>query len=53
MVSIHRRIIDIKKKTKKPKRKYLFQGQSAISDHWFNLDIERAEENFSTREPHF
>ena len=25
---------------KELKRKYLFQGQSARSKHWFNLDIE-------------
>ena len=32
---------------------YLFQGQSARSKHWFDLDIEWIEENFSTREPQF
>ena len=37
----------------KPKRRYLFQGQSAISKHWFDLDIELVEEKFSTREPQF
>ena len=39
--------------SKEPKRKYLFQGWSAILNHCFDIDIERVEENFSTREPHF
>ena len=32
----------VKKKDtgKEPKRKYLFQGQSERSKHWFDLDIE-------------
>ena len=34
-------------------RKYLFQGKSARSKHWFDIDIEWAEEIFSTREPQF
>ena len=37
----------------KPKMKYLFQLQSVILKHWFDLDIELVEENFSTREPQF
>ena len=31
----------------------MFQGQSARPKHWFDLDIEWIEENFSTREPQF
>ena len=31
----------------------MFQGQSARPKHWFDLDIEWAEEIFSTREPRF
>ena len=32
---------------------YLFQGQFARLKHWFDLDIEWVEKDFSTREPHF
>ena len=39
-----------KKNTEKTKRKCLFQGQSTISKHWFDIDIQWVEENFSTRE---
>ena len=34
-------------------KKNLFQGKSARSKHWFILDIEWVEENFSTIEPQF
>ena len=30
-----------------------FQGQSARTKHWFNLDNEWLKENFMTREPGF
>ena len=33
--------------------KFKFQGQSAISQHWFDLDFDWIEVNFSTREPGF
>ena len=33
--------------------KYLFQGQSVILEHWFDVDIKWVEENFSTRELQF
>ena len=36
----------------KPK-KYLFQGQSARSKHWFDLNIGWVEENVSTIESQF
>ena len=38
------------KKEKENTNKYNFQGQSAISRRWFDLDHERLEENFMTRE---
>ena len=31
----------------------MFQGKSARSKHWFDHDIERFEENLSTRGSHF
>ena len=31
----------------------MFQGQSTISKHWFDPDIEWFEENFIKREPQF
>ena len=31
----------------------MFQGKSARSNHWFDIDIEWVEGNFSTREPQF
>ena len=34
-------------------QEYNFQGQSAISRRWFDLDNEWLEENLSIREPHF
>ena len=36
-----------------PKIGYLFQWQSEITKHWFDLNIEWVEENFSTREHQF
>ena len=42
-----------KEKPTKTLKKYLFQGQSARSKHWFDLDMECFEENFSTTEPQF
>ena len=41
------------KKEKDKIKKYNFQGQSARSRRWFDLDIEWLEENFMTREPDF
>ena len=41
------------KKHKEKKQKYNFQGQSARTKHWFDLDRERPKENFMTREPDF
>ena len=45
----------VKKKDtgKEPNIKYLFQGQCERSKHWFDIDIERLEVSFSTREPQF
>ena len=41
-------------KTRKTRQiKYSFQGKSAISNHWFGLDIECTDKNLSTREPQF
>ena len=34
-------------------KRYDFQGQSARSRRWFDLDHEWLEENFMTREPGF
>ena len=42
-----------KKKNEKTLKHLLFQGQSAILKHWFDLNIEWAEENVSTRLPQF
>ena len=33
--------------------KFKLQGQSAISQHWFDIDIDWIEEIFSTHEPDF
>ena len=44
--------MDQNKKTEKPK-KYLFQGQSARSKRWFDIDIDWLEEEFIKREPQF
>ena len=33
--------------------KFKFQGQSAISQRWFDLDLDWIEVNFSTSEPDF
>ena len=38
---------------KKSEAKFKFQGQSAISQLWFDLDLDLAEINFSTCEPDF
>ena len=35
----------------KNEAKFKFQGQYAISQHWFDLDSGWIEVNFSTREP--
>ena len=37
----------------KNEAKFKFQGQSARSQHWFDLDFDWIEVNFSTREPDF
>ena len=42
---------DIKEKYKT--KKYNFQGQSARTKHWFNIDHEWLKENFMAREPDF
>ena len=41
------------KKEKENTKKYNFQGQSARSRRWFDLDHEWLDENFSTRKPYF
>ena len=41
------------KKEEEKTNKYNFQGQSARSIRWFDLDHECLEGNFSTREPDF
>ena len=38
---------------KKIEAKFKFQGQSARSQLWFDLDLDWIEVNFSTREPDF
>ena len=38
---------------KKNEAQFKFQGQYAISQRWFDLDIDWIEVNFSTREPDF
>ena len=35
----------------KNEAKFKFQGQSARSQHWFDLDFDWIKVNFSTREP--
>ena len=53
-MSISSKSMVLKKYTgKEHKREYLFQGKSARSKHWFDLDIEWVEENFIIREPQF
>ena len=47
-----KRILRIKIKGK-DKKKYNFQGQSAISILWFDFDHEWLEENFKTHESAF
>ena len=42
---------DIKEKYKT--KKYNFQGQSARTKHWFNIDHEWLKEKFMTSEPDF
>ena len=37
----------------KNEAKFKFQGQSVISQRWFNLDLDWIEVNFSTHEPNF
>ena len=37
----------------KNEAKFKFQGQSARSQHWFDLDFDWIEVKFSTREPDF
>ena len=37
----------------KNEAKFNFQGLSAISQRWFDLDLDWIEVNFSTREPDF
>ena len=37
----------------KNEAKFKFQGQSARSQRWFDLDLDFIEVNFSTREPDF
>ena len=44
------KITEANKNTNEAKLK--FQGQSARSQHWFDLDFGWIEENFSIREPY-
>ena len=37
----------------KNEAKFKFQGQSARSQQWFDLDLDQIEVNFSTRDPDF
>ena len=37
----------------KNEAKFKFQGQSARSQQWFDIDLDRNEINFSTRDPDF
>ena len=46
-----RELDDIKEKYKT--KIYNFQGQSARTKHWFDIDHDRLKENFMTREPYF
>ena len=48
---LRRESYDIKEKDKT--KIYNFQGKSARTKHWFNLDHEWLKENFMTREPDF
>ena len=48
---LRRELDDIKEKDKT--KKYNFQGQSARTKHWFDLDHEWLKENFMTCEPDF
>ena len=41
------------KKEEDNKKNHNFEGQSAITKHWFDLDHEWLKENFMTREPYF
>ena len=52
VVMVRRRELDDKKVTYKTKI-YNFQGQSARTKHWINLDHEWLKENFMTRELDF
>ena len=45
------KITEANKNTNEAKLK--FQGQSARSQHWFDLDFDWIEEHFITREPEF
>ena len=52
VVMIRRRnLYDTKEKDKT--KKFNFQGQSARTKNWFNLDHEWLKETFMTREPDF
>ena len=52
VVMIHKRESDdVREKDKTIK--FYFQGQSARTKHWFNLDHARLKENFTIREPDF
>ena len=42
---------NINKRSSVTKIKYLFQGQSVISQNWLNFDTDWIEENVMTREP--
>ena len=46
-------MVDKKDTIKQPIIKYLFQGHSARSKNWFDLDIEWVKENIITREHQF
>ena len=52
VVMIHRtESDDIKEKYKT--KEFKFQGQSARTKHWFDIDYESLKGNFMTREPYF
>ena len=54
MVKLRRKDLNyIAENRNKNESKFKFQGQSAISQRWFDIDFDWIEVNFSTREPDF
>ena len=47
----HKTKVNKGKNISNSKETYLFQGQSEISKHWFDIDNDWIEDNFMTREP--